>query len=362
MGFGRSVRRRWSGIAGVLALVALGAFGPVGLSGAEPAAAQTAPPVGGAGEYVESWAVTPGTDEPGRVSSRSSFSYRVAPGATLTDSVTVWNYSPVAVQFRVFSADAFNATDGTFTVGPTDEPPKDVGRWVRVGSSVVTVPARSSATLPVEVVVPRDASPGDHAGAILVTTTAVGRSRGGTSVDIERRSGARFYLRVDGSVSPALVADDVRSTYRGELDPFGGSLEVEWTVRNPGNVRLRADQRLVVRDAIGRTIVNRRAPRVENLLPGNSATFRETVRGVPATVRVKAVVEIEPRSAPGAEDEAVPSAFSVATTTWALPQILLPLVALAYLVGRLVRRARGRRRSDRSPSGTPERTPEPAGV
>jgi len=346
----------------VVRLVALGvivaAAGGVLASG--PAGAQTAPPIGGPGEYVESWAVSPGSDEPGRTSSRAAFSYRVAPGAALSDVVTVWNYSTVPLRFRVFSADAFNAADGAFSVGGTDEPPKDLGAWITVGSSVVTVPARSSATLPVQITVPRDATPGDHAAAILVATDATGIARGGNAVAIERRSGARVYLRVDGDVSPALLVDEVRSNYRGELNPLAGTLEVEWTVRNPGNVRLSADQRLVVRDAFGRTVADRPAPKLDQLLPGNSATFRQTVRDVPATIRVKAVVEVEPATAPDAADEPVPAAFRVATTTWALPQILLPVLALAYLVWRLV--GRWRRRRSAPAAGRPGPVPEPLRV
>ena len=321
------------------------------------------PPVGNDGEYVESWAVSPVGEDPGEPSSRPNFSYRVAPGGTVEDAVTVWNYSPVPVQFRLFPTDAFNTDSGAWALLKTGKAPKDLGAWISVASGAVTVPAQSSVTVPITLQVPKDASPGDHAAAVLAASNAVGTTDQGSQVNLERRTGPRVYLRVAGAVSPELTIESMSSKYHGKFNPFDGDLDVEWTVRNPGNVRMGATQRLVVKDIFGRTVKTQKVERIDELLPGNAATYRATVSGVPATLRVKATVQVEPFGTSAIEGDTVPEPFSGTSTAWAIPWTLLLLLALAYLCYRLYRRWRDREQEEEPPSGAvpPERIPEPVG-
>lgn len=318
-------------------------------------------PVDDGSGYVESWALSPVGDQPGEASSRPNLTYSVAPGSTVEDAVTLWNYSSVPVLFRLVSTDAFNNDTGEFAVLSASKPSADLGSWIELGTDTVTVPARTSVTIPVTLRVPADATPGDHAAAVLAASDTVGVDAQGNEVRLDRRTGPRVYLRVAGAVDPALVVEDVGSKYHGEFNPFSGSLDVSYTVRNPGNVRLGAKQQLVVTDIFGRTVATERLRPIKELLPGNAVTFHESVDGVPATLRVKARIELEPIAPTGVSDE-LPEPVSASTSAWAIPWTLLLLLALAYLLWRLYRRWRDQREELPPTEPTmPEPVPEPVG-
>lgn len=327
------------------------------------AGAQRVDPPVGRDEYTESWALSPVGQDPTQPSSRPNLAYSIAPGGSVEDAVTLWNYSSVPVTFRLVTADAFNNETGDFALPRTGEVPEDLGAWITLGTSTLTVAARTSATIPITVKVPTDAAPGDHAAAILASTNTVGVDGRGTEVQLDRRTGPRVYLRVAGPVNPELVVEDLSSKYHGAFNPFDGDLEVTYTVRNPGNVRLGARQTLVVQDIFGRTVAEKVLGRIDNLLPGNAVTFTEEVGGVPATLRVKATIRVEPLSPREFGDDA-PPATSASSNAWAIPWTVLLLLALAYLLWRLYRRWRDAREESETPPAAkppPARVPEPVG-
>jgi len=328
-----------------------------------PGGAQSAdPPIAG-NEYVESWALSPTGQDPTQPGTRPNLVYTVAPGGTLEDSVTLWNYSSRPVTFRLLATDAFNNETGDFSLLKSSEAPEDLGAWISLGTTVVTIPPRTSGVIPIVLKVPADADPGDHAAAILAATDTVGVDGQGTEVRLDRRTGPRVYLRVSGPVNPELVVEDLSSKYHGRFNPFSGSLEVEYTVRNPGNVRLGARQTLVVTDIFGRTVAEQPLRRIDELLPGNAVTFRETVDGVPATLRVKATIRLEPFAPRDVSDRDAPPATSATTAAWAIPWTLLLVLALAYLLWRIARRWRGEEDPEEPPAAAPPsaRVPEPVG-
>jgi len=329
----------------------------IALAPVQALAQEVDPPVA-PGEFVESWALSPAGDQAGEPSSRATLSYTVAPGGTIDDAVTLWNYSAVPIRFRLLATDAFNNKSGAFSLLRSDESPEDLGAWISVGTSAVRVPARTSVTIPITLRVPPDALPGDHAAAILAASETVGVDDRGNRIDLDRRTGPRVYLRVSGPVNPELVIEDMSSKYHGAFNPFDGGLDVTYTVRNPGNVRLGAKQTLVVKDVFGRTVETRKLDDLEELLPGNIVTFTEHMTGVPATFRVSATVQLEPFTPRGVTDEP-PSELSATTHAWAIPWTLLLLLALAYVLWRLSRRWRDRRSTPPSSPSAPERIPEP---
>src|SRR5262249_44718724 len=118
---------------------------------------------------AQSFALTPASADPS--ASRSTLTYTLAPGATVKDAVTVWNYSPnTQLNFRVYPTDAFNNSAGDFSLLTGAQKPKDAGSWVSVAQENITVRPLTSVVLPISITVPRDAKPGDHVGAVLVSS------------------------------------------------------------------------------------------------------------------------------------------------------------------------------------------------
>jgi LPXTG-motif cell wall-anchored protein len=291
---------------------------------------------------IESWALAPTGSDPSEPGARPTFSYTLEPGATLQDSLTVWNYSNAQLTFRIYATDAVNNDAGAFDLIDADAEPKDAGSWIKLEQEFLTLPPMSKASLGITLTVPADASPGDHTGGIVAASRTPATTEGGKSVVLDRRVGSRVYLRVGGPVKPALQIENLGSEYHASINPLDGSLDVTYTVRNTGNVRLGARQSVEVHDLFGSVATKQPKP-LSELLPGEAVTRTETFGGVAATVRVGAEVELEPFIPRGTGVEApgkTAKATTGSTNAWAIPWLLVALLLVLALAILYVRRRR----------------------
>ena len=88
--------------------------------------------------------------------------------------------------------DVYNNASGDFSLLTGAQKPKDAGLWVTVAQQNITVPPQTSVQLPISITVPRDAKPGDHAGAALVSSLTPGTDAKGHQVELDRRTGPAF--------------------------------------------------------------------------------------------------------------------------------------------------------------------------
>lgn len=291
------------------------------------------------GQVVNSWQLSPTGADPNEPGGRPFLSYTLAPGASVNDSVTLWNYSNVELQFRVYATDAFNTEIGGFDLLTGDKKPVDLGAWVRMSFETVAVPPLSKLDIPFTLTLPTDARPGDHAAAILASSMGEGTDEQGKLVTVDRRTGSRMYLRVAGPESPALTVDSIYSVYHASPNPFGGSVDVTYTIRNTGNIRLAARQTVSLKSPLGNVMKQAKPEDVPELLPGAAITLKARFDGVAATFRVSAVVRLEPIPAAGTELSVAPMARSGGA--WAVPWSVLAAIAVIMLLRRTVRRRRG---------------------
>jgi hypothetical protein len=335
------LRRRVRLLALCLAAVA------IVLVSAVPASAATgpnepAPP--GSGNFLESWALAPTGTDPSQPSSRANLSYTVDKGSSVKDSVSLWNYSDVQLTFHVYATDAYNNVTGEFTLLPSNIKPKNAGTWFTLQTNYVTVPSRTRVDIPFTMTVPNDATPGDHIAGIVASVPTGATNGAGQHAIVDRRTGSRAYVRVNGPVNPSLVAENLSTVYHGAFNPLDGSLDVSWTLRNAGNVRLGARQQVSVTDVLGRELDSRRGKLVQELLPGNAVRLHERFTGVPATFRVGANVKVTPIEPAGVAGKP-PAPETYGSKTWAIPWTVLLLLLLALLLWRLYRRYRRREES-----------------
>ncbi|WP_027343161.1 WxL protein peptidoglycan domain-containing protein [Hamadaea tsunoensis] len=178
------------------------------------------------------WAVQPTPPATAVATPRLYFFLESAPGGTVTDSVRLANLTDQPLTLRLYAADAYNtAADGGFGLRDADAHQADVGAWTRAGAQTVVLPARRQADVPFTIVVPPNATPGDHVGGIVAAETLPsGRTAGadGSTVAVRQAVGARIYLRVSGAVRPGLSIDGLTGDRRG----------IAYTVVNTGNVHL----------------------------------------------------------------------------------------------------------------------------
>ncbi|MGW7369533.1 WxL protein peptidoglycan domain-containing protein [Streptomyces sp. NPDC054841] len=229
------------------------------------------------------WSVEPAASELGR---RPYFYLSADPGTTLTDQVTVSNKTAAPLTFVLYAADAYNtARDGGFAVRTRKERQRGVGAWAKPERDRVTVPARSSVTVPYTLTVPGTAEPGDHPGALVALDERIAAGSGGAvAVGIQRAVGARVYLRVNGPTVPALSVEDVTYAPDKPLLPGAGesSAVISYTLHNRGNVTLNPKVALRAEGVFGRTLLARELTKIPSeLLPRQKIRLTESWAGAP---------------------------------------------------------------------------------
>ena len=304
-----------------------------------PSANSGAPNAGN--EFVESWALGPaGSLDPNQPGNRAQLSYAADPGATIQDAVNVYNYGNVQLTFSIYATDAFDDSKGQFALLAGDKAPTDAGTWVTVSQQSISVPPGKQATIPITIKVPADASPGDHAGAVLASNASSSVNSAGAVVNFDRRTGTRMYIRVNGPLTPELAVSNVAASFNHSMNPFGGSAHVTFHVQNRGNVRLSGTATATLGGPFGIGEKTIKLTNVPELLPGGGIDVTADVADVPelfvgnTTVRVKPV---------GTGDIGTTKESTGSATTFAPPLGLL-LVIVALLCAILARRAYRRHR------------------
>lgn len=305
---------------------------------AGPAAAAPTP---SAPERI-TWGIAPATaDGP---DDRVSFRAEVAPGDTYEDHVAVINHSEHEVTFALTASDGVITEEGEFDL-LTSERPTGTGAWIEHPDEV-TVEGGETAVVPFAVTVPQDAVPGDHPGGLLASVLSA--PGGGAAVGLDAGVGTRIHLRVAGQVRPSVAVTDLDASYTGSWHPLEpGVLDVRWTVRNDGNVRLGATQLLEVSGLLGLDpgVVAQQVGQQREVLPGQAVSLRASVEAWPfglLTTQVSASTAVVGQDA---LDVALPATLATTTTTavpWA--QLVVLLLALGGVVALVVRRRRRRAR------------------
>jgi hypothetical protein len=304
-----------------------------GAAGAAPAPSPAPPEV--------TWGIGPASSAGGN--QRPYLSFGVTPGAQASDRVAVLNYSLIPLSLSVYPVLADNNADtGAIGFLGQNDPLSDVASWLTVGSSrpvLVTVPGRPNSLsppgqviLPVKLLVPLNAQPGDHVGGIVAALTAsAAKDSSGEHINLEQRVVTRVYVRVSGTLAPKLEIANLHATYHEKGYTLGaGSVLVSYTVRNVGNVRVAASQVVRVSGLLGGSKKTVPADIVQ-LLPGGSENVSVVVHGVWPTVLVRPHVTVTPSAFPGDVDPSLKK-LTAGTWTWAVPWLLLAIVVLVVSV------------------------------
>jgi hypothetical protein len=294
------------------------------------------------------WAVQPSSAQ--GPDGRAAFSYNNLKAGTIAhDYVGVTNFSGTPVTFDLYPTDAFNNDTGALDLLPAADKPKDVGSWISINKTSVTLQPGERVNEPFTLTIPASAAPGDHTGGIIASVSVDAKNDKGEVVKVDRRLAAPLYLRVAGDLMPALAIESVSSAYHGSANPFrGGGVDVTYTVHNTGNVRLDLSQDVSAKGLFGFSVASLTLKPLKDLLPG--ATYHATVHLTnvfplgPMSVHISGK-PTQPAGIPAAAIN--PQAVSFDASMWATPWLLILILVLivGVLVGLwwLLRWRRGRR-------------------
>lgn len=303
--------------------------------GAAPALGQEAVP-GGDGSF----GVEPG-DLDGGESTRDYFVYQLAPGQGLVDSVAVTNQFDRDMTFSLLATDAFQTPEtGAFGLLAEEEEPADVGTWITLRADEYTIPPGQTANIPFSIVVPPDATPGDHIGGIVATPIeALAAPDDGNAVALRYRVGARVYVRVDGPLTPSLRIRSLEIVRSGGV---GGALTglqdltVRYEVVNTGNVRMTPQTFLSITGPFGVTLREAEPHQMSEIFPGSAIVVTEELSAPLPLGRLTARVEARQTGGTPAEAVASKGFFAV---PWAL--VIVLLLVGGFLALRAARRRGG---------------------
>jgi len=331
---------------GLLTVSTTALAGPV--SGGVVAAPKPSPQPTPTGDGRVTFGIT--TASAGTADDRGFISLSAPPGAVVFDHVAVVNFSDTPLDIDLYAADVANAADGSLGVAGRADPKQLAGSWVTLDVPTVNLPAQSTAkgpglaVVPVTITIPQDAEPGDHLAAVLSSLTTQGKPGQNTpAINLENRVGVRVYVTVQGDIRPGLTVTGVHTHFVAG-GPFGpGTLEVEYTLTNSGNVRYGVEPSVRATGPFGIAPHNADGKKIDELLPHASVTQTVTLPGVfPLLLENVTVSATAVASVMGATD---PGLGTVKATSWTWLWSWLLLVLL-LLVGALVawREVRRRRR------------------
>ena len=321
--------RRWAGrVARPATLLMLGVLGLIAGPGMAVAASSAGQPPA---TPTVLWGISPTGADPTQPGTRTSFSYVVAKGGTVSDKVTIYNESDKQLPLQLYTTDALDTAEGKFGLIPSGQRPTGVGTWISLLEHNVIIPPHSAHITPVTVQVPATASPGDHAGAVVAVLQTPQSDPSGHQVLVQQQVAAAVFVRVAGHLVPKLSVSVSSHYHRGALAIGGGSVDVTYIVRNVGNVRLAAHQSVAVSAPFGITLKTVHLPNLPELLPGAKVARTAHVNGVLPLLRLTTTVHLTPYSISGKIPK--PDPVSGSSSVWAIPWLwLLALLAVGLYV------------------------------
>lgn len=296
----------------------------------------------------------------GQADGRSRFSLIVSAGQSVDDTLLVRNTGTTDQTFDLYATDAFNTDDGAFALLEGAAAPSDAGTWVAFDGgdreSSLDLKAGAQAIVPFTVTVPADATPGDHAGGIVISLKT---TSGQTTVD--RRLATRLYVRVQGTVTPALVVRSVKATQPAGGNPFSAPTTITAVVENAGDVALVAQAQAYAHTWFGRSVGTPVSDDVAELLPGATRTLTFDVGEVGRVGYLAPHVTLTPSADSDAYAFTLPPVDgrgAVAAIPWLLVAIVVVGAAGAWV---LVVRRRSSSGTDETPDEGTTRERETAG-
>ncbi len=329
------------------------------------------------------WSVEP---TPTTEGGRRAFNYQTDPGTQIQDSFLITNAGNTQADFIIYATDAFNDPDtGSFSLLKHDDKPTDLGAWITPANDKLTIGPGLQATVPFNLVIPSDATPGDHSAGIVASVLTQSTQPDGSTVVLEQRVGVRMYLTLSGAPVASIETQGLTSSFTSSLNPFApGDLSVSYQVRNTGNKRVDVNQTIRVEGPFGIPLGSSVPEPLNNLLPRQTVRVKvhlsgigallyalSTIGATPGPIGTAGVVTSGPgsTSAPTAGETATPTPASptiaasptagapdqktidykkvtaqssTIAITWTLLLLIVIIVALIYLVWRYVSGTRER--------------------
>ncbi len=166
------------------------------------------------------------------------FIYKALPPAEKReDEIRVINNSDSPLTLKLYPADSAKSSDGGFALEQEVEERDEVGKWITLSTSEVTVEPHAEQIVPFTIQIPEDAKvdPGEHAGGILIQEKKEVPKLVEGGIQLSTRIGIRVYVTVPGPIVEKLSVDEFF------FKQVPGGAHTNWSteaeIKNSGTVR-----------------------------------------------------------------------------------------------------------------------------
>ncbi|HET9174642.1 MAG TPA: LysM peptidoglycan-binding domain-containing protein [Candidatus Saccharimonadales bacterium] len=215
----------------------------------------------------------PANPLPNNPRSQSIFIYQLKPGQHASDAVLVQNNTDQTQTISLDAVDSELASGGNFTCKQAVEPKTDVGAWITLSQTSVTVAANGMQTVPFSVDVPSSGiSVGEHDGCITLqaaSQTATPSAKSG--IVLSFRSAIRVAVTIPGTIIKKLTITNLSAAPTDNRRYTATA-----ALQNEGNVSLDTTQTISVVTVFG-TVVSSAKQGSTPVLPHSQASVSSTI-------------------------------------------------------------------------------------
>ena len=188
----------------------------------------------------------PANPIPGNERTTSIFVHEIAGGSSDGDGIRVINNTDKPKTLMVDAVDSSASSGGAFACAQRVEPKADVGSWIVLDKTEVTLEPMTNEVIPFSISVPPLADVGEHNGCIVIQEKNAEPQKQGGGIQLSFRTGIRVAVLVPGEMVRrlAIVGSDVAPR-------DGGGFRLGAHVRNEGNVSVDTDVKIDVQDVMG---------------------------------------------------------------------------------------------------------------
>ncbi|HEX8762577.1 MAG TPA: LysM peptidoglycan-binding domain-containing protein [Candidatus Saccharimonadales bacterium] len=205
------------------------------LAGAVPVAAVEQGGLGG----------RPAHPRAGNARSESIFIHTLDAGKQAIEGVQVINNTAETKKVLVYAVDSQVSSGGAFACAQAADKPVGVGSWIDISQKEVTLAPASKQTVDFNIAVPKDATPGEHNGCIIIQDTKQQASPDSNGIVLSLRSAIRVAITVPGNIQKGLVF-----TGLGLDKKTDEKIVLSAALKNNGNVSLDTELEVGLRSLV----------------------------------------------------------------------------------------------------------------
>lgn len=210
----------------------------------------------------------PAISDPANPLTRAYFILQGKPGTVIQNSVVVTNTGTATGAVNLYTVDAGTGQNSGIIYLLQTAPRRDVGAWIHLSKSQLTLAAGQSKQVAFQVVIPSKARAGQHVGGIVAEDVEQDSTTTNSKIQITVHSRRIIAIEVNlpGSQVEQLSASGIQ---------VGGSANYEILkvgLSNTGTMLLKAKGTLQVIDDKGHVLQNL-AISMDSFLPGTSITY-----------------------------------------------------------------------------------------